>query len=120
MKNLLSRVERLESALKFKPVLIVPSAVDEQQARQDYFNEHGYMPIVLSELSGQPLNLRGRHMGTKDLLRRLQALENGDKAPSYLVDMLRKAQVKNGIDDPISPLISLGECLERFIALQPD
>ncbi|MGG7055870.1 hypothetical protein [Nitrosomonas sp. ANs5] len=59
-------------------------------------------------------------MATRDLLKRLEALENGDKAPSILVDKLREAQAKNGINDPINPLISLGECLERFIALQPD
>ncbi|MGG7055871.1 hypothetical protein [Nitrosomonas sp. ANs5] len=44
MKSLLSRLEKLEAEDVFKPVLIVPSMANETQARQDYFNEHGYMP----------------------------------------------------------------------------
>ncbi|MGG7056643.1 hypothetical protein [Nitrosomonas sp. ANs5] len=44
MKTLLSRIEKLEAANVWKPVLIIPSMANETQARQDYYNKHGYMP----------------------------------------------------------------------------
>ncbi|MGG7056642.1 hypothetical protein [Nitrosomonas sp. ANs5] len=59
-------------------------------------------------------------MATRDLLRRLEALETGDSAPDHLINMLRQAQEKNGVTDHISPLISLEDCMRRFILLQPD
>ena len=45
MKNLLNRIEKLESALKqVKPVMIVRSHEDEAKARQQYERDNGYMP----------------------------------------------------------------------------
>ena len=51
MKGLLSRIEKLESALKqVKPVMIVKSHEDEAKARQQYERDNGYMPDMVIQI----------------------------------------------------------------------
>lgn len=64
--------------------------------------------------------LRGPRMGYKNLLMRLEALETQDKAPSYLVELLKEEMAQAGINDELPPNMTTGECLAKLIELKPD